>query len=81
MYRFLLRLLVIALSMGGILNAAWEERQIHGRGYVSAESIKSFYAFDSLARDGIAKVATRPCSNAKAHVSAGTPNQSVHYLV
>jgi N-acetylmuramoyl-L-alanine amidase len=56
MYRFLLRLLVIALSMGGILNAAWEERQIHGRGYVSAESIKSFYAFDSLVRDGKAIV-------------------------
>ena len=52
MYRFLLRLLVIALSVGGALQAAWEERQLHGRGYVSAESIKSFYAFDQLNRNG-----------------------------
>jgi len=52
MHRILLRLLVIALSMGGALQAAWEERQLHGRGYISAESIKGFYAFDQLTRSG-----------------------------
>lgn len=52
MYRFLTRLLVIALLAGGVLQAAWEERQLHGRGYVSAESVKSFYAFDQMSKNG-----------------------------
>lgn len=51
MYRCILRLLVIALAVGGVASA-WEERQLHGRGYVSASSLKTFYAFDNLARSG-----------------------------
>jgi N-acetylmuramoyl-L-alanine amidase len=52
MYRCFLRLLVIAISMAEFAHAAWVEREIHGRGYISAASIKSFYAFDSMTKDG-----------------------------
>lgn len=52
MFRSLLRLLVIALLLGEAVQAAWEERQIHGRGYVSDDSLKTFYSFDQLSRDG-----------------------------
>lgn len=44
--------LILLLSITAIAQAAWEEKQIHGRGYVSIESMKGFYGFDSLNRSG-----------------------------
>lgn len=44
-------LLLIALAAGSA-RAAWEERTIHGRGYVNLESIKEYYEFSRYLRSG-----------------------------
>ncbi|MGE9271116.1 MAG: hypothetical protein ACQKBU_09970, partial [Verrucomicrobiales bacterium] len=52
MARFFLPLLTLSLLLTGVLHAAWEECKLHGRGYVSTTSMKSFYSFDRLVNNG-----------------------------
>jgi N-acetylmuramoyl-L-alanine amidase len=41
---------ILMLLLGGMMvaDAAWEERTLHGRGYVSVNSIKKFYNFKQM---------------------------------
>ncbi len=47
-----LRLVILALAGVVTAHAGWEERTLHGRGYVSVNSIKEFYNFRQLQQSG-----------------------------
>lgn len=46
------RILVLVLAGTLVARAGWEERTLHGRGYVSLRSVKTFYKFDEMSRSG-----------------------------
>lgn len=54
MNRLLPTLRVLALALAGTLAArgAWEERTLHGRGYVSLRSVKEYYNFQRMQESG-----------------------------
>lgn len=61
-------LLLVVLVPG--FARAWEETQIHGRPYVSVESMKKAYGFDSLKRSG--KAITLENSKVRIQMSSGS---------
>ncbi len=44
--------LALLLALPLVARAEWEQREINGRGYVSVESIKTYYKFTSLKQSG-----------------------------
>ncbi|BCX46574.1 N-acetylmuramoyl-L-alanineamidase [Haloferula helveola] len=49
---FLIRLTLILAACALTAHAGWDERTIHGRGYVSVNSMKEFYGFKRLSQSG-----------------------------
>jgi len=50
--RLLALILLAATPLASAAGPAWEETKLGGRGYVSVESLKTFYKFEKLTRSG-----------------------------
>ncbi len=47
-----LRILLLVLAGTLMARAGWEERTLHGRGYVSLRSVKDYYSFKKMQQEG-----------------------------